>query len=155
MKKIDKLFLFIGNNLPVASNKQLSFLFALHQKQSEEAYPRHLWSHKPPPPYLGRTLTGILHTMEKRLMMRSACLLSVKNARQQRFLYVSKLLLSSPPMVYTKSGVRTKGAHSRLKPWIFGGGGLYSTIGMEVELFLGTYHAIFDVSEEVAKVYVE
>ena len=57
-------------------------------------------------------------TSEKRLMISSACLRSVRKARQQRFLYVSKLLLSSPPIAYTKSGVRTKGAHSRLKPWI-------------------------------------
>ena len=77
------------------------------------------------------------HTSEKRLMMRSECLRRIRNARQQRFLYVSKVLLScrvkgkiseqsiksfsfctSPPMTHTKSGVRTNGAHSLLKPCV-------------------------------------
>ena len=76
-----------------------------------------------------------LLTSEKRLMMRSECLRRIRNARQQRFLYVSNVLLSckeifaintskgslsakytSPPMTHTKSGVRTNGAHSLLKP---------------------------------------
>ena len=30
---------------------------------------------------------------------------------------MSKVAPSSPPMTYTKSGVRTNGAHSLLKPW--------------------------------------
>ena len=55
-------------------------------------------------------------TREKRLMMRSAFLRRVRNARQQRFLYVSNIPPSSPPITYTKSGVSTNGAHSLLNP---------------------------------------
>ncbi len=86
-------------------------------------------------------------TMEKRLMMRSACRLRVTKARQHRFLYISNILLpyryksmavhggissvgvlsvkwlTSPPMTYTKSGVSTNGAHSLLNPCIHTMGG--------------------------------
>ena len=58
---------------------------------------------------------GLL-TSEKRLIMRSAFRRRVRKARQQRFLYVSNMAPSSPPITYTKSGVKTKGAHSLLKP---------------------------------------
>ena len=37
---------------------------------------------------------GVPPTMEKRLMMSSACRLRVRNARQQRFLYFSNVSLS-------------------------------------------------------------
>ena len=111
------------------------------------------------------------HTSEKRLIMRSECLRRIRNARQQRFLYVSNVLLSCrnkvdqlndkniihisctcPPMTHTKSGVRTNGAHSLLKPCV--------NERKEMTLFstgyrLHQYHNVFNVSKEMAKVNVE
>ena len=103
-------------------------------------------------------------TIENKLIIKSACFLSDKNALQQRFLNLTKVELfyshkesikqphrnptdiTSPPITLIKSGVRTNGHHSRL---IF-----YRKYDFSLQVFTVpiVYHEVFDISKEVTKV---